>query len=138
VIGAVRIARHAVERARNDGRHRLLTLVSNEEHGMKKALMITAMVLATSTGGAVAGTSQSNAQNGAHPNKHHSNGAATKSSTKSMNRGTSANGGMGTGGVITGSGVSGSSDNPANTSLDRSGRAGTSASPGTVSGPQSR
>src|SRR3954454_24154485 len=82
VIGAVRIARHALQRARNDGRHHLLTLVSNEEHGMKKALMITAMVLAASAGAAVAATSQSNAQNGVHPNKYHSSGAAIKSSTK--------------------------------------------------------
>jgi hypothetical protein len=101
---------------------------------MKKALMITAIVLA-SAGAAAAGPSHSNAQSGVHPDKHHSSGAATKS----MNRGTSANGGMGTGGVTTGSGSSSSSsDNPANTSLDRSGRAGTSASPGAAGGPQSR
>lgn len=101
---------------------------------MKKALMIAAIVL-TSAGAAAAGSSQSNAQNGVHPNKHHSSDAATKS----MNHGTSANGGMGTGGVTTGrGGTNESSDNPANTSVDRSGRAGTSASPGAASGPQSR
>ena len=66
----------------------LLTLVSNMERDMKKALMIAAIVLAGSAGAAVAGTSQQH-------HKQHPGDAATKS----MNRGTSANGGVGTGGV---------------------------------------
>lgn len=103
---------------------------------MKNALMITAMVLA-SVGAAAAGTSQSNSPDGMQQNKHHASGAATNA-TKSMNRGTSANGGMGTGGVTTGSGASRNNDSPANTSMDRSGRAGTSASPGTGTAPNSR
>jgi hypothetical protein len=98
---------------------------------MKKTLMTVAIVLASATGALAAGPSQHDAQSGVQQNKHRSSGAATRS----MNRGTSANGGMGTGGVTTGSGTS---DNPANTSIDRSGRAGTSASPGVVGGPGSR
>ena len=66
----------------------LLTLVSNMERDMKKALMIAAIVLAGSAGAAVAGTSQQH-------HKQHPGDAATKS----MNRGTSANGGVGTGGL---------------------------------------
>jgi hypothetical protein len=89
---------------------------------MKKALMITAIVLASSAGALAAGMSQQHSD-GVQQNKHHTSGAGAKS----MNRGTSANGGVGTGGVTTGSGKTG---DPSNTSLDRSGRSGSSASPG--------
>jgi hypothetical protein len=81
--------------------------------------MITAIVLASSAGALAAGMSQQRSDGV----KHHTSGAGAKS----MNRGTSANGGVGTGGVTTGSGKTG---DPSNTSLDRSGRSGSSASPG--------
>ena len=102
---------------------------------MKRALIVTAIMLATSASVFAEGMSQQNAPSGVQRDKQHSNGAANKS----MNRGTSANGGMGTGGVTSGrGGVNESSDNPENTSTDRSGRAGTSASPGAAGGPQPR
>jgi hypothetical protein len=90
---------------------------------MKIALMVTAIVLASSAGALAAGASQRQSERGVQQHEHHTNGAGTRS----MNRGTSANGGVGTGGVTTGSGRTG---DPSNTNLDRSGRPGTSASPG--------
>jgi hypothetical protein len=86
---------------------------------MKKALMVTAIVLASAAGALAAGASQQQSERGVQQNKQHTSGAGTRS----MNRGTSANGGVGTGGVTTGSGRTG---DPSNTSL---GRSGTSASP---------
>ena len=90
---------------------------------MKKVLMVTAILLASSAGALAAGASQQQSERGVQQNKQHTSGAGTRS----MNRGTSANGGVGTGGVTTGGGRTG---DPSNTSLDRSGRSGTSASPG--------
>jgi hypothetical protein len=95
---------------------------------MKKALMITAIVLASSAGALAQGMSPQDGQTGVQQNKQHSSGAATKS----MNRGTSANGGMGTGGTTTGRG-----GGHRNTGMDRSGRPGTGA-PGASDGTDSR
>lgn len=96
---------------------------------MKKALIVTAIVLASSAGVYAQGISQQSEQTGVQQNKQHSNGTATKS----MNRGTSANGGVGTGGAAT----TGRGGNH-NSGATRSGKSGTSAPPGAADGPDSQ
>jgi len=96
---------------------------------MKKALIVTAIVLASSAAVYAQGMSPQNEQTGVQQTKPRSNGAANKS----MNRGTSANGGVGTGGVTNGRG-----GNHNNGSANRPARAATGASPGASDGTDSQ